>query len=64
MQIYWFFIPSVYTEVDGRELESSAIVFDLRFIPDDMTFDEQPVSSCTSLPDETTFKPKEITKNV
>lgn len=49
---------SVYTEVDGREFESSAIVFDLRFVPDDMTFDDQPVSSCTSLPDETTFKPK------
>jgi len=49
---------SVYTEIDGKELESSAVVFDLRFIPDDMTFDEQPASSCTSLPDASNYKPK------
>ncbi|PCH33705.1 hypothetical protein WOLCODRAFT_160280 [Wolfiporia cocos MD-104 SS10] len=31
----------IYNELEGTELERSANVFDLRFVPDDMTFDEE-----------------------
>lgn len=30
----------IYTEFDGTELERSANVLDLSFVPDDMTFDD------------------------
>jgi hypothetical protein len=29
------------SELDGTELERSANVFDLSYVPDDMTFDEE-----------------------
>lgn len=31
----------IYSELEGTELERSANVFDLSFVPDDMTFDEE-----------------------
>ena len=31
----------VLSELEGTELERSANVFDLSFVPDDMTFDEE-----------------------
>jgi len=49
---------SVYTECDGNELEASATMFDLRFIPDDTTFDDPPVSTCTSIPEKSQYRPK------
>ncbi|THH34041.1 hypothetical protein EUX98_g147 [Antrodiella citrinella] len=32
----------IYAELDGTELERSANVFDLSFVPDDMKFDDEP----------------------
>lgn len=31
----------IYSELEGAELERSANVFDLSFVPDDMTFDDE-----------------------
>jgi hypothetical protein len=35
----------VYEELEGAELERSANVFDLSYVPDDMTFDDEPRSA-------------------
>lgn len=32
----------VFNELEGTELERSANVFDLSFVPDGMTFDDEP----------------------
>ena len=31
----------IYNELEGTELERSANVFDLSFVPDEMTFDDE-----------------------
>lgn len=31
----------IYSELEGTELERSANVFDLSFVPEDMTFDDE-----------------------
>jgi len=33
----------VYEEVNGKEFESTSNFFDLRFIPDEMSFDDPPM---------------------
>lgn len=38
---------AVYEECDGAEYELSATRFDLRFVPEDMDFSEEPTSECT-----------------
>lgn len=49
----------VYKECDGLEYESTANRLDLRFIPDDMEFNEDtPKDSCTELPDLLKYEPR------
>ncbi|KAF2121089.1 hypothetical protein BDV96DRAFT_609315 [Lophiotrema nucula] len=50
---------AIYDNMDGREYLSSANFFDLRFVPDDTTFDEDPHDECERLPD--AYKPNEFT---
>lgn len=47
----------VYQEMDGLEFEGSALKLDLRFIPDDVEFDQDDCKAeCTKLPDVTAYK--------
>ncbi|KAF8836045.1 hypothetical protein BDN67DRAFT_974657 [Paxillus ammoniavirescens] len=39
----------VYNELEGTELERSANVFDLSFVPDEMVFDDEPRDEATEL---------------
>lgn len=48
----------IYDATDGREFLSSANYFDLRFIPDDTEFDEQPRDECDSVP--SAYRPTEF----
>ncbi|XP_070492045.1 ESF1 homolog [Chironomus tepperi] len=48
----------VYKECDGLEYESTANRLDLRFIPDDMEFDDEPKDTCTELPDLAKYEPR------
>ncbi|KAF2180061.1 hypothetical protein K469DRAFT_673326 [Zopfia rhizophila CBS 207.26] len=49
---------SLYDNMDGREYLSSANFFDLRFIPDEVTFDEDPHDECETIPDG--YRPNEF----
>jgi hypothetical protein len=49
----------LYAECDGQEFEQSANVLDLRYIPDDVTFDLKTTHDlCDALPLPSTYKPK------
>lgn len=45
----------IYTNVDGTEYELTANMFDLRYVPDDMEFDDKPSDFCDHIP--STYKP-------
>lgn len=49
---------AIYDNLDGREYLSSANFFDLRFVPDDTTFDTDPHDECERLPE--SYKPNEF----
>ncbi|RZC41771.1 NUC153 domain containing protein [Asbolus verrucosus] len=51
----------IYTECDGMEYESSATKIDLRFIPDDVTFEEEPKETCEKLPELNKYQPRFFT---
>uniref|UniRef100_UPI0037E815E9 ESF1 homolog n=1 Tax=Semicossyphus pulcher TaxID=241346 RepID=UPI0037E815E9 len=52
----------IYEECDGYEYESSCSVLDLRFIPDDVQFDEQPKDVATDV-NLTAYTPKLFTSS-
>lgn len=51
----------VYTECDGIEYESTATRLDLRFIPNNMTFDQEPKEICTEIPELVKYQPRQFT---
>ncbi|XP_055636779.1 ESF1 homolog [Toxorhynchites rutilus septentrionalis] len=51
----------LYKECDGVEYESTANKIDLRFVPDDMDFDDEPKEKCTELPEGGKYEPRIFT---
>ncbi|EGX88194.1 pre-rRNA processing protein Esf1, putative [Cordyceps militaris CM01] len=48
----------IYEATDGTEYQSSSNFLDLRFVPDEVDFDDEPRDECTKLSD--TYKPVEF----
>ncbi|KAF7542736.1 hypothetical protein G7046_g10121 [Stylonectria norvegica] len=51
----------IYEATDGREYQSSSNFLDLRFVPDEVTFDDEPRDECDKIPD--SYKPVEFVTN-
>ncbi|XP_033104919.1 ESF1 homolog [Anneissia japonica] len=51
---------ALYENCDNLELETTSTRLDLRFIPDDVTFDHEPTSYITDAGDMTTYKPSKF----
>lgn len=51
----------IYEATDGREYQSSSNFLDLRFVPDDVTFDDEPRDECDRIPE--SYKPIEFVTN-
>ncbi|CAR28696.1 hypothetical protein ZYGR_0U00540 [Zygosaccharomyces rouxii] len=49
---------SIYSNCDGTEYESTANIFDLRYVPEGMEFDDEPKDECKELPKN--YKPLEF----
>ncbi|KAJ2896511.1 hypothetical protein MKZ38_005464 [Zalerion maritima] len=49
---------SIYDATDGREYLSSSNFIDLRFVPDDTEFDDEPADECDNIPQN--YKPVEF----
>ncbi|KAI1379550.1 hypothetical protein F4677DRAFT_336264 [Hypoxylon crocopeplum] len=49
----------IYQATDGTEYQSSSNFMDLRFVPDDVTFDDEPRDACDSISSD--YKPTEFT---
>ncbi|ORY65331.1 uncharacterized protein BCR38DRAFT_484769 [Pseudomassariella vexata] len=48
----------IYEATDGTEYQTTSNFLDLRFVPDDVTFDDQPRDECDSIP--SGYKPNEF----
>lgn len=49
---------AIYQNCDGTEYESTANMFDLRYVPDGMLFEDKPRDECSSIPKN--YKPSEF----
>lgn len=52
---------AIYEATDGTEYQSSSNVIDLRFVPDEITFDDEPRDQCNKIPE--SYKPVEFVTN-
>ncbi|KAH8122111.1 hypothetical protein LI328DRAFT_125809 [Trichoderma asperelloides] len=52
---------AIYEATDGTEYQSSSNFIDLRFVPDDVTFDDEPRDQCDKVPE--SYKPIEFVTN-